>query len=53
MIACCCDPVATVSLGGGLHSGEIVPFTLTSDLWQGKENVLNFPQISNSENELE
>ena len=32
VMACCCDPVATVSLGGGLQRGEIVPFTLTSDL---------------------
>ena len=32
VMACCWDPVATVSLGGGLHRGEIVPFTLTSDL---------------------
>ena len=36
VMACCCDPVATVSLGGGLHRGEIVPFTLTSDLGRGR-----------------
>ena len=35
VMACCWDPVATVSLGGGLHRGEIVPFTLTSDLQRG------------------
>ena len=42
VMACCWDPVATVSLGGGLQRGEIVPFTLTSDLKLMVD--LEFPQ---------